>query len=171
LGWDGPRSPNPRLFFPPFFSTLGPVFLPLFPHNTPLSRSLSPHSSTNKNHHRIYAAADFVLVPSLFEPCGLTQLIAMRYGAIPVVRATGGLADSVYDVDYGQGKAAWEVLGSTDPARDGPACTNGFVFEGTDGGAVDSALHRALDCFYGRDGDRSGFRALQARVMRQDWSW
>jgi glycogen synthase len=141
----------------------------------------NPHSHhttppTHPTHHfrSIYAAADFILVPSMFEPCGLTQLIALRYGAVPVVRSTGGLADSVYDVDTpaGRGRAAWEVLGSTDAEGDGPACTNGFAFDGTDGRAVDSALHRALDTFYGGDtGDRTGFRALQARIMRQDWSW
>ncbi|RVW82115.1 Starch synthase 3, chloroplastic/amyloplastic [Vitis vinifera] len=49
--------------------------------------------------HMLYAAADMVLVPSIYEPCGLAQMIGMRYGAIPIVRKTGGLADTVFDMD------------------------------------------------------------------------
>ncbi|CAI5531569.1 unnamed protein product [Closterium sp. Naga37s-1] len=54
--------------------------------------------------HQLFAAADMVLVPSMFEPCGLTQMIGMRYGTVPVVRRTGGLADTVFDVDDGGNK-------------------------------------------------------------------
>lgn len=63
---------------------------------------------------RIYAAADVILIPSFFEPCGLTQLIALRYGTIPVVNATGGLADTVHD-----------VANTAVPESD----RNGFVFQ------------------------------------------
>jgi len=118
--------------------------------------------------HLIYAAADILLVPSMFEPCGLTQMIAMRYGTIPVVRHTGGLRDTVFDVDTDKERAAWEVYGSTDYMADGVDGTNGFAFEGTDTGAEDWALNRALDAFWN---DRPWFRSLQKRVMQQDWSW
>ena len=118
--------------------------------------------------HLIYAACDLILVPSMFEPCGLTQMIAMRYGAVPVVRSTGGLKDTVFDVDTDKARAAWELEGSTDWEADDLDATNGFSFEGTDEGALDYALNRALDAYYN---DRSWFRSLQQRVMRQDWSW
>jgi starch synthase len=118
--------------------------------------------------HLIYAACDMILVPSMFEPCGLTQMIAMRYGAVPVVRSTGGLRDTVFDVDTDKARAAWELEGSTDWEADGVDQTNGFAFEGTDEGALDYAMNRALDAYYN---DREWFRSLQERVMRQDWSW
>jgi starch synthase len=117
--------------------------------------------------HLVYAAADFILVPSMFEPCGLTQMISMRYGAVPVVRATGGLRDTIFDVDNEKDRAAWEVDGSTDWKVTGDA-TNGFSFEGTDIGGLEYALDRALDTYYN---DRIWFRQFQERIMRQDWSW
>ncbi|KAK3279313.1 hypothetical protein CYMTET_12794, partial [Cymbomonas tetramitiformis] len=79
--------------------------------------------------HQLYAAADIIVVPSMFEPCGLTQLVSMQYGTIPVVRRTGGLADTVFDVD-----------------QDGEE-GNGFVFDGADEGSLDSALDRAIQYY------------------------
>lgn len=117
--------------------------------------------------HLMYAGCDIILVPSMFEPCGLTQMISMRYGAVPVVRATGGLRDTVFDVDNEKERAAWEIAGSTDWEKDGDM-TNGFSFEGTDEGSLNYALDRCLDAFYN---DRVWFRSLQKRCMLQDWSW
>lgn len=107
--------------------------------------------------HLIYAGADFILVPSIFEPCGLTQLIAMRYGSIPIVRKTGGLYDTVFDVDNDKDRAQAQGL---EP--------NGFNFEGADSSGVDYALDRAITTFYDA---RDWFNSLCKRVMEQDWSW
>ncbi|XP_038970385.1 starch synthase 3, chloroplastic/amyloplastic isoform X2 [Phoenix dactylifera] len=107
--------------------------------------------------HLIYAGADFILVPSLFEPCGLTQLIAMRYGSIPVVRKTGGLCDTVFDVDNDKQRAHAQDL---EP--------NGFSFDGADPSGLDYALNRAISAWF--DG-REWFNSLCKRVMEQDWSW
>jgi starch synthase len=102
--------------------------------------------------HLVQAASDIVLVPSLFEPCGLTQLHAFRYGAIPVVRATGGLIDTVVD---------------TTPESIADGTASGFVFERFDSAALEEALGRGLDAH----ADRGLWDELVRRVMRQDWSW
>lgn len=107
--------------------------------------------------HLIYAGADFIIVPSIFEPCGLTQLTAMRYGAIPVVRKTGGLNDTVFDVDNDRGRAEAQGL---EP--------NGFTFEMPDAAGLDYAVNRALSGWYA---NRDWFHSLCKQVMDQDWSW
>ncbi|WP_085215343.1 glycogen synthase [Methylomagnum ishizawai] len=103
--------------------------------------------------HLIYAGADMILVPSRFEPCGLTQLIALRYGTVPVVRSVGGLADTVFDKDYSH-RALHE--------------RNGYVFENYDGTGLESALGRAISCYYEYP---DHFRELMKNGMRSDNSW
>jgi starch synthase len=99
---------------------------------------------------RIYAGADLFLMPSRFEPCGLGQLISLRYGTIPVVRAVGGLVDTVHDVD-------------TDARRG-----NGFSFAKYEAAAFADAIERSLHRY--RAG-REPWIALRARAMREDHSW
>jgi len=99
--------------------------------------------------HRIYAGADLFLMPSRYEPCGLGQMISMRYGTIPIVRATGGLADTVVDVAGGSEKG------------------NGFCFAPYEPKALVEALQRAVIFF--REPKR--FDALRRRVMGIDFSW
>jgi starch synthase len=103
--------------------------------------------------HLIYAGADIMVVPSRFEPCGLTQLIAMRYGAIPVVREVGGLADTVFDKDF-----------SPKPLHE----RNGYVFRDYNEGGLESALGRAISCYYEYP---EHFRELIKNAMRCDYSW
>lgn len=103
--------------------------------------------------HQIYAAADLILVPSVYEPCGLTQMIAMRYGAVPVVRRVGGLADTVFDANF-----------CTRPARE----RNGFVFDGDDPGELEFALERAVGLWFDHP---ERFAALRRNAMRAEHSW
>ncbi|MFW6102465.1 MAG: glycogen synthase [Chloroflexota bacterium] len=95
----------------------------------------------------IYGGADMLLMPSRFEPCGLGQLIAMRYGAVPVVRNIGGLADTVKDVTQANG--------------------NGFVFQNYTVLEMLEAIKRAEESFY----DRAKWQNLMRRNMKLDFSW
>jgi len=97
----------------------------------------------------ILSGADAILVPSRFEPCGLVQMEAMRYGAIPIVRKTGGLADSVENYVPGENKGT------------------GFVFDNYDRYALLIAIIRASETFR----DKKEWSKLIKRVMAKDFSW
>jgi starch synthase len=101
----------------------------------------------NRLAHQIEAGCDFFLMPSKFEPCGLNQLYSLRYGTIPIVRAVGGLADSVIDYNRGEG--------------------TGFRFVEYKSGEMVAAIRRALTLY----SDPARWRELVIRAMRQDWSW
>lgn len=103
--------------------------------------------------HLIYAGSDMVIVPSLYEPCGLTQMIGLRYGSVPIVRAVGGLADTVHDRDF-----------SYRPYHE----RNGYVFEHADYSGVMSAMNRAIGLWYDYP---SEWRQLMQQGMRYDYSW
>lgn len=103
--------------------------------------------------HWIYAGSDMFIVPSIFEPCGLTQLIALKYGAVPIVRKTGGLADTIFDVDH-----------SKLPLDQ----TNGYTFDTPDPQGLNSALDRAIQCWFEHP-DR--WRQIMIHDMRMDFSW
>jgi len=100
--------------------------------------------------HLVVAGSDLLVVPSRYEPCGLVQMHALRYGTIPVVRRTGGLADTVRDEGASPGQG------------------NGFLFDEIDSDALAHAVHRALVL---RARDASAWRALQRRAMAEDFSW
>ncbi len=103
--------------------------------------------------HLIYAGADMLVMPSMFEPCGLSQMIALKYGTVPIVRAIGGLADTVFDRDY-----------SGSPCEE----RNGYLFHYVDYQALESAMARALGLWYVYPEE---FRQLMINGMHQDHSW
>lgn len=103
--------------------------------------------------HLVYAGSDLLVMPSKFEPCGLAQLIAMKYGTVPAVREIGGLADTVFDRDHSG--ADWESR-------------NGYVFQHPDNHAVEATLQRAIGLWYGYPDE---FRQLMLNGMRHDHSW
>ncbi|MFA5190142.1 MAG: glycogen synthase, partial [Verrucomicrobiia bacterium] len=103
--------------------------------------------------HLIYAGSDMILVPSLFEPCGLTQMIGLKYGAVPIVRATGGLADTVFDANH-----------APKPYHE----RNGYVFNDFNAAGVESALQRAIGMWYSYP---NHFSELMVNGMRYDYSW
>ena len=100
--------------------------------------------------HKIYAGCDCLLVPSAFEPCGLTQLIGMHYGAIPIVRETGGLKDTV------------------EPYNEFENRGNGFTFDRYDAGLLLDAINRAKTCYFTQ---RNNFNEMIIRDMNKDVSW
>ncbi len=99
--------------------------------------------------HRVMAGSDIFLMPSRSEPCGLTQMYALRYGTVPIVRSTGGLADTVEPWDPETGKGT------------------GFRFDHADGTGMVWALDQALDAYR----DRAGWKRLMRNGMAKDFSW
>jgi starch synthase len=98
--------------------------------------------------HRMYAGADILLMPSRYEPCGLSQLIAMRYGTLPVARATGGLKDTIRDVDkHGHG--------------------TGFLFSEASANETVKALKRSMEAYM----QQERWNGLIRNAMDQDFSW
>lgn len=96
---------------------------------------------------RIYSGSDLILIPSRYEPCGLTQMIGMRYGCVPLARSTGGLKDTILPYDK---------KGST-----------GFLFEEATPQALSQAIQQALQVY----SDQRRWRGLQRRGMKADFSW
>ena len=102
--------------------------------------------------HRMQGGGDAILVPSRFEPCGLTQLYGLAYGCVPVVARTGGLADTVIDANFA--------------ARNAGAAT-GIQFSGVDYPTLAAAISRAVSLYH----QPEAWKAIQREGMKADFSW
>ena len=100
--------------------------------------------------HKIYAGTDMFLMPSQFEPCGLSQMIAMRYGSVPIVRETGGLRDTVLSLNEFNGEG------------------NGFTFFNYNAHDMLHTIERAVDYYHNK---QDVWLKLQERGMQGDYSW
>lgn len=103
----------------------------------------------NKLAHRIYAGSDFFLMPSFYEPCGLGQLISLKYGSVPIVRKTGGLADTIKEFDHKKMSG------------------NGFLFEDYSSQALIDAISRAYKVYCNKE----IFKMLSVKCMEYNFSW
>ena len=103
--------------------------------------------------HLVYAGSDMIVMPSFYEPCGMVQMIALKYGTVPIVRNVGGLAETVHDRDY---------------SGNGHHGRNGYVFNDPDYSGIESALHRAFGLWHLYPQD---FHELMVNGMRHDHSW
>ncbi|MFL6562288.1 MAG: glycogen synthase, partial [Bacillus sp. (in: firmicutes)] len=111
---------------------------------------LKVHTGFNEGlAHKIYAGADLFLMPSQFEPCGLGQLIAMKYGAIPIVRETGGLNDTIQSWNEFTGKG------------------NGFSFSNFNAHDMLFTIKRALSVYH----DSNSWKSIVKQAMDMDYSW
>ena len=108
---------------------------------------------SNQQAHQIEAGVDMFVMPSQYEPCGLNQMYSMAYGTVPVVRQTGGLADTVVDAT---------------PAAIENRSANGFSFSDFSPQALETALDRAVDIYHNRS---DVWQQLIQTGMRRDWSW
>ncbi len=104
---------------------------------------------SEKMAHMVEAGSDIFLMPSRYEPCGLNQMYSLRYGTLPIVTNTGGLADTVID------------------ASDGNSEANGFVMNSSDINTLLDTMHRAVDAYK----DKLGWKTLQQTAMNKDFSW
>ncbi len=102
---------------------------------------------------QIIAGSDLFLMPSRYEPCGLTQMYSMLYGTVPIVRETGGLADTVVDAD---------------PETIEQGSANGFTFQGESDDVLTATIGRALNCWYQ---ERETWNRIVRNCMAKDWSW
>jgi starch synthase len=99
--------------------------------------------------HKIFAGCDMFLMPSLYEPCGLTQMFSLKYGTIPIVRATGGLQDTVIDPNEAHSPGT------------------GFKFDRFHKDDLIAAVRRAIEAFR----NRKIWQAMMRKAMAQDFSW